>query len=278
MKRLIILSALAAVAALALTAQAAPASRPTSEAAEASAPAADQGEFRWHGAVAAGRTVEIKGISGRIEANPSSGGEVEVVAVKTARRSNPDDVHIEVVQHEGGVTVCAIYPNTDGEPSKCEPGPSHHSGTIRNDTSVEFMVRVPAGVNFKGQTVNGEVSAHDLGADVEATTVNGSIHISTAGLARARTVNGSITAVMGRAEWADELEFKTVNGGIDLTFPAGLSADFDAKTLNGQISSDFPLTVQGDYSRRHKSGTIGGGGRALRLETVNGSVQIHRAS
>ena len=281
MKRLITLSTLAAVAALALAAQAAPAPRATSEAAAADtsgAVAAEQGEFRWHGPVAAGRTVEIRGINGRIEANPAPGGEVEVVAVKTARRSNPDEVRIEVVQHDGGVTVCAIYPSGGGEPNTCETGPNHHSNVIRNDTNVEFTVRVPAGVRFAGHTVNGEVEAHDLGADVEAYTVNGSIHVSTSGVARAHTVNGSITAVMGRADWSDELEFKTVNGGIDLTFPAGLSAEFEAKTLNGQISSDFPLTVEGNYSRRHKFGTIGSGGRALRLETVNGSVQIRRAS
>lgn len=283
MKRTVTLSTLAAVAALALSAQASPASRATSQTvrARANAPGLvteEQGEFRWHGALAAGRTVEIKGVNGRVEANPASGGEVEVVAVKTARRSNPEDVRIEVVQHEGGVTICAVYPNPDGEQNTCTPGSGGHMSTRNNDTSVEFMVRVPAGVRFTGRTVNGEVEAHDLTADVEAYTVNGSIHISTTGLARAHTVNGSINAVMGRAEWTDELEFKTVNGGIDLTFPAGLSAELEAKTLNGQISTDFPLTVQGTFSRRHVSGTIGGGGRALRLETVNGSVQLRRAS
>ena len=283
MKRLNTLSTLAAVAALALPAQAALASRAPSgtvraRATHAVAPAAEQGEFRWHGPLAAGRAVEIKGVNGRIEANPASGGEVEVVAVKTARRSNPDDVRIEVVQHEGGVTICAVYPNVDGEPNTCTPGHGGHMSTRDNDTNVEFVVRVPAGVRFTGRTVNGEVEAHDLSADVEASTVNGSINITTNGLARAHTVNGSITAVMGRADWSDELEFKTVNGGIDLTFPASLSAEFEAKTLNGQISTDFPLSVQGTFSRRHKAGTIGGGGRDLRLETVNGSVQIRRAS
>ena len=83
---------------------------------------------------------------------------------------------------------------------------------------------------------------------------------------------------MGRADWEGEMEFKTVNGGIDVSFPSGLSAEVEAKTLNGEITSDFPLTVQGTFSRRHMNGTVGGGGRELRLETVNGSVQIRRAS
>ena len=124
------------------------------------------------------------------------------------------------------------------------------------------------------------VEAERLGADVDVKTVNGSINVSTAGLARAETVNGSITAVVGRADWPAGLQFKTVNGGIDLTLPASLSARVEAKTLNGEITSDFPLTVSGTFSRRRLSGTIGSGGddRKLILETVNGSVQIRRAS
>ena len=235
-------------------------------------------EFRWHEPLAAGRLIEIKGVNGGVEAEPSSGGEVEVVAVKRARRSNPDDVRIEVVHTAEGVTICAVYPNPGGEPNTCTPGRGGHNSVRDNDTSVSFTVRVPAGVRFAGRTVNGKVSADNLGADVEATTVNGSINVSTTGLARAQTVNGSINVTMGRADWQGEMEFKTVNGGINVSFPASLAADVEARTTNGDISTDFPLTVQGTFGRRHLSGSIGGGGRELRLETVNGSVQIRRAS
>src|SRR5438874_1684661 len=289
MKRAITLSvvaSVASVAALALSAQVVGArAHRASEAPRAHVVAAktlsaepEQSEFRWHGALAAGRVIEIKGVNGSVEAEPASGGEVEVLAVKRARRSNPDDVRIEVVQHGDGVTICAVYPNADGEPNTCAPGRGGHMNVRDNDTSVNFTVRVPAGVRFTGHTVNGKVSAENLSADVEAMTVNGSVNVSTTGLARAHTVNGSITATMGRADWEGEMEFKTVNGGIDVTFPSGLSAEVEAKTLNGEITSDFPLTVQGTFSRRHMTGTIGGGGRELRLETVNGSVQIRRAS
>jgi hypothetical protein len=235
-------------------------------------------EFRWHEPLAAGRLIEIKGVNGGVEAEPSSGGEVEVVAVKRARRSNPDDVRIEVVHSAEGVTICAVYPNPGGEPNTCTPGRGGHNNVRDNDTSVNFTVRVPAGVRFAGRTVNGKVSADGLSADVEATTVNGSINLSTTGLAQAHTVNGSINVTMGRADWPGEMEFKTVNGGINVSFPASLSAEVEAGTTNGDISTDFPLTVQGRFGRRHLSGTIGGGGRELRLETVNGSVQIRRAS
>ena len=48
--------------------------------------------------------------------------------------------------------------------------------------------------------------------------------------------------------------------------------------MNGEIETDFPLTVTGRISRRHLSGTIGGGGRTLELETVNGSIQLRKSS
>ena len=268
----------AALAALALG-YAVVASRTHVSAAAPRAAAQQQGnEFRWREALAAGKVLEVKGINGNVEATPSSSGEVEVVAVKSARRSNPEDVRIEVVRHSEGVTICAVYPNSGGRANTCEPGSRGHMNVRDNDTEVSFTVRVPSGVRFNGRTVNGRVEANNLTADVEATTVNGDVEVTTTGMASAKTVNGSITVAMGRADWTGDMEFKTVNGSIDISMPASLSAEVEVKTLNGSISSDFPLTVQGTFSRRHMTGTIGGGGRSLQLETVNGSVQIRRAS
>jgi hypothetical protein len=249
-------------------------------AATAPEPQRQGSEFRWREPLAAGRTIEIRGINGNVSAEPATGGEVEVEAVKRARRSDPDEVRIEVVRHAEGVLICAVYPNPGGEPNTCEVSSQNRGTHVHdNDTTVNFTVRVPAGVNFNGRTVNGGVRARDLGADVDAKSVNGDVSVSTTGLARAQTVNGSITAVLGRADWPAGIDFKTVNGSIDLTLPASLSARVEAKTLNGEITSDFPLTVTGSFSRRRLSGTIGGGGdRLLNLETVNGSVQIRRAN
>src|SRR3712207_2459610 len=172
-----------------------------------------------------------RGVNGSVSAEPAAGGEFEVVAQRRARRSDPEEVRIEVVRHPEGVLICAVYPNPGGEPNTCELN-NGRSQVRDNDTTVNFTVRVPAGVNFHGRTVNGKVDADGLGADVDAKTVNGSINVSTAGVARAQTVNGSITAAMGRADWPREVEFKTVNGGIDLTLPANFSARVEAKTLN----------------------------------------------
>lgn len=235
-------------------------------------------DFQWHGRLGAGQTIEIKGINGDIQATPSSSGEVEVAAAKTARRSNPADVRIEVVPHAGGVTICAVYPSVPGrEPNTCEPGSGGHSNTKDNDTSVHFQVRIPYGVGFLARTVNGEINADSLQGDVDAKTVNGSIKLSTSGLATANTVNGSVNVTMGRADWPTGATFKTVNGGITLTLPGVFDADLSADTLNGSITTDFPITINGEVSPRRLHGTVGNGGRELKLSTVNGSIKLLRA-
>ncbi len=239
--------------------------------------AAAQGEFHWNGKLAAGKTIEIKGVNGDINAVAGS-GDVEVTAVKHARRSDPDEVKIEVVPSDEGVTICAVYPSYGDRDNTCEAGEHGHMNTHDNDVQVNFTVHVPPGVRFAGHTVNGEVEAANLGGDVEANTVNGSIRVSTTGIAEASTVNGSITASMGRSTWTDALEFHTVNGGITLDLPAGISTEVRASTVNGDIETDFPLMVTGRLGPRRVNGTIGNGGRRLALETVNGSIRLRKAS
>lgn len=241
------------------------------------APAARGQDFHWQGKVAAGGAVEIKDVNGSIEATGSPAGEVQVTATKHGRRSDPAAVEIKVVEHPGGVTICAVYPSRGSAPNECAPGKGGRMSTHDNDVSVEFRVKVPEGVRFVGRTVNGGITATSLSADAEAYTVNGGIRVEGDGLVRAETVNGSVRASLGKADWTGELSFKSVNGQIKVALPEGTNTELYAKTVNGAISTDFPLTVQGRFSSRRLSGTIGsGGGRRLELETVNGGIELTR--
>lgn len=239
---------------------------------------ADTDRFEWKGQIAPGQAVEIKGVNGAIRAELAPGQEAEVIANKTGRRNNPADVRVEVVQHGDGVTICAVYPSTDGRANECKPGKSGRNHVNHNDVKVEFTVRVPNGVRFIGRTVNGGIDARSLTAPTEAHTVNGTVHLSTSAEAQADTVNGSITASLGPLSGAGSnsgnLKFSTVNGGISVDLPPGLNAQVHASTVNGHISSDFPLMLHGVIGRRTIDGTAGSGGRELKLSTVNGSIHL----
>jgi hypothetical protein len=257
---LLSLTGLAALAALAL--------------APAAGAAQDQA-FQWRGNLRDGQTVEIRGVLGGIEALASPDASVRVEATRRGNRSDPASVRIEVVQHAGGVTICALYPTPPGarQPNECQPGGGRNS--VRdNDVQVNFVVRVPTGVHFAGHTVNGPIKATGLAGDAQATTVNGTVEIETAGAARATSVNGGITGKLTRSQLERDAHFETVNGNIILELPAGFGAEFSGSTVSGSIDSDFPIVMTGQVSRRSLRGTIGNGGGELRVSTVNGNVRL----
>lgn len=239
--------------------------------------AAQASDFDWRGRLEPGQTVEIRGVNGEIRAEPSSDATVQVMAERHGRRSDPTTVRIEVVEHAGGVTICAVYPTPRNarQQNECRPGGGRNS-TSNNDVRVNFLVRVPAQVKFAGHTVNGDIDADGIRADVKAGTVNGDVDVRTAGFAEASTVNGSITCRLGRNAFAEDVQFETVNGSITIEMPDGLNADFRASTVNGSIDSDFQILVTGKVSRRSLHGTIGSGGPELRLSTVNGSIRLRK--
>jgi DUF4097 and DUF4098 domain-containing protein YvlB len=244
------------------------------------AAAAQDGDFRWTGRVPSGATLEIKGINGDIDAQAASGNEIEVVARKTAKRSDPEEVRIEVIEHAGGVTICAVYPtpSRSTRENECAPGDGGRMNTNNNDVTVDFTVRVPAGVRLNAGTVNGSVGARGLQSDVEANSVNGDVDVQTAGTAAGQSVNGSVQVAMGRADWEGERRAASVNGGVTVILPANANVVLHGSTVNGGIESDFPVTVRGKWGPRSMTGTIGSGGRDLEVETVNGEIEIRRGT
>jgi len=232
-------------------------------------------DFDWSGRVPSDGMLEIKGISGRIEARPASGTEARVTAEMTARRSNPSSVRVEMIESGDGLTFCAVYPTPEGKRENyCASGSEGRMSTERNDVQVDFIVHVPAGVSFVARNVNGDVIAEGLASDVRVETVNGDVEIETTGAAEASTVNGSIEAAFGVSTLRSDVEFSTVNGGITLDVPDDFNAELDAEWLNGHLDSDLPLSLRGRMGRRSARGTLGDGGARLEVSTVNGSIRI----
>ena len=254
-------------------------------------------DFRWTGQIARGKSLEIKGVNGPIKASVASGSQVEVLAHKHARRSDSASVRFDVVEHDGSVTICAVYPtpvrysgytsrnffrrfsgDDNQGPNECKPGNEGRMNVNNNDVNVDFDIRVPEGVRLLAQTINGSIDASSLKSDVDAATVNGRIRVSTTGLAWADTVNGTIDVSMGAAKWNEPLDFHTVNGGITLELPKGAAAELHADTMNGEIDSDFPIKVTSSRHRgRRIVGSIGSGGKELHISTTNGGIRLRAA-
>jgi DUF4097 and DUF4098 domain-containing protein YvlB len=232
--------------------------------------------FHWKGTLAAGKTLAIKNINGDITAEGTPGDQVEITANKSGEGA--DQVRIDVVQDSDGIAVCAIYPNSD---STCTSDGNWHSNSHgdRHQAQVNFTVHLPQNVHLAAHNVNGGVHAKNLGEIAEATSVNGSVDVTTSGWAHLSSVNGSVTGHFGRADWDDGLNISTVNGNITLALPADTSTEVEFQSVNGRLKTDLPLTIQsssGSFGPKHVRGTIGGGGRQLKLNTVNGSVNLEK--
>jgi hypothetical protein len=239
--------------------------------------------FTWSGTVQAERWVYVRNLNGSVRVEAGTGSKVEVRAEKRWRRGSPADVKITVRQVGSGggdLLVCALW----NDRSTCDEDGyhSHNDGwrgdNDRNDVQVEFVVRLPAGVKIDASTVNGGVTVDGVTSTVVARTVNGGIDArSTGGAVTARTTNGDVTVSSARLD-GDRTEFSTVNGTITVSLPASVNADVEMRTVNGRLSSDFPLTVEGTFSPRRLRATLGKGGPALRLSTVNGNIRLRKLS
>lgn len=244
----------------------------------------DSQRWNWNGTVTEGRWLYVRNLNGAIRVEPSTNGQVEVVATKRAgRRGDVDDVKITVDQraNHGDAVICAIW----NERTRCdEDGYSTNSsrdwwGNRDNtgDVSVEFVVRLPRGVRITATTVNGELEIDGVDSEVQARTVNGSIVArSNGGPVSARTTNGSLTIRTGNIG-RESLDYSTVNGQVTLEIPENSNADVELRTVNGSITTDFPLTIEGRFNNRRVRGSIGKGGPLVRLSTTNGSIRLRRA-
>ena len=227
--------------------------------------------YHWRGSVATGRAVEVLSVNGDLIAEGYDGHEVQVTATAKLDEAGPTvPVGVRTVNTDKGVTVCAVMPQSE---------PDNAAECAKGDVKVNFNVRVPRGVGVIGRTVNGHIEVQHLDADVEAYTVNGRIDISTSASAQARTVNGSITAALGKpfSEGAHR-EFSTVNGSIVLKLPARSATHVRAQTVNGRVSTAFRLRNGRADNEKLIEGAIGAGGGKLKLKTVNGSIQVDKAS
>ena len=255
----------------------------------------DTDTWKWDGRVDAGRWMQVFNVNGSVDFAPSPDNMVHLIAEKRPNgRGEMDDIHYEVVQNGGNVTICAIW----NDSSRCEDGGTSSIRRRHNDethTSVKFTVKVPRNVRVGAHSVNGGVTVRDVGAEVSANsvnggvlvrntsgpvraeTVNGGVDVSTAnGPVTAQTVNGNVDARMASLKGDDDMDFKTVNGSIAIYVPAGFDANFRFDTVSGGIDSDFPMTLSGKWGPRHASGKIGNGGRDLRASNVNGSIELRK--
>ena len=266
--------------------------------------AANAQEFKDHVSkqysVKPGSTVAVYNIWGFVKVEGYAGDKVVIEIDETIRAKDAAELERGKKEFKLGFDQNAdsVIAYT-AAPYNTRPHPYRHyddDGENRHYTvKLEYTLKVPYNVNLCVATVNeGFIEVKDVAGALKTTNVNGPITITNAkGTTDAITVNGGIT-VNYLAIPPDASNYRTVNGKLDITYPANFAANLQFKSMNGEFYTDFPDTEvlptkvvvtqnkkeNGTQYKLDKNTQIkvGAGGRLFKFETLNGNIYIKKQS
>jgi hypothetical protein len=244
-------------------------------------------------------TLFIYNISGFIKVEGYSGNKVLLEMDKTINADDDQDLEagkkeFRLAFDQGPDSIVAYI----AEPFDSRPHRNwrhNDNRDIEYDYNVDFIVKVPFGMNLNISTVNnGIISINNVSGVLHVNNVNEEIAIKNAkGTTYAHTVNGDVS-VNYLANPSGESSYYTINGNINASFQPGLSADLHFKSMNGDLFTDFPevkLLPASTTKVQEKRGEgsvyklntitairVGKGGMTFKFETLNGNVYIKKQS
>ncbi len=225
---------------------------------------------------------------------------------------------ITVKAYEGKDVIVDAKAREDGdeeEPEKKPEGGLHRipvastglsidaeGNTVRVGTdsvrrTIDLTLTVPVHTSLSLHSVNnGNITVTGVDGELDVDDVNGHVTLTNvSGSAVAHSLNGHVLATFVRVDPQKPMAFSSLNGEIDVTFPADLKATVSMRTDNGEVYSDFDIQLQatnpqpavedgrgkgGKYVVRVEKtvkGTINGGGQEILFKNFNGNIYIRKA-
>ena len=171
-----------------------------------------------------------------------------------------------------------------------------HVSTDSYARPIDLTITVPVHTSLKLSAVNdGNIMVTGVDGELDVNDVNGSVTLNNvSGSAVAHALNGRVLVTFNHIN-QKPMAFSSLNGDIDVTFPADLKANLTLKSDRGEIFSDFDVQVQASAPKqtvedgrkdggkyvvkidRAVHGTIGGGGPEMQFTNFNGSIYIRKA-
>lgn len=221
-------------------------------------------EFHKTVAIDAKGSFSLKNINGGINISSWDRNEVQIDAVKTASSTEKlRAARIEIAGSGHSVDVQTKYPDH----------------TNNNPASVEYTIHLPRGARLFGvETVNGNIHIDGPRGRIKAGTVNGKVEAwNAADELDLNSVNGEVKASLSNPG-RNPVKLNVVNGSVSISLASSANAHVKASTVHGGIHSDFPLEVEKSQYAPGATvdSTLGSGGATIELESVNGSIYLHK--
>jgi DUF4097 and DUF4098 domain-containing protein YvlB len=170
-------------------------------------------------------------------------------------------------------------------------------GAASVQRTIDLTISVPVHSSLSLHTVNdGDISVSNVDGELDVNDVNGAVTLSgVSGTAVAHALNGKVLVTFNRINPTKPMAFSSLNGDIDVTFPADLKANLVISSDRGEVYSDFEVALaarapqqtaedtrgQGGRFRvkvdKTIHGTINGGGQEVQFHNFNGNIYIRKA-
>src|SRR6267378_3839596 len=162
---------------------------------------------------------------------------------------------------------------------------------------IDVTVSVPVHTALKLRAVNdGDIVVTGVDGDLDVDDVNGSVTLNNvSGSAVAHALNGHLNATFTKVDPQKAMAFSSLNGNIDVTFPADLKANVSIRSDQGDVFSDFDVQLKAASSQavvedgrghggkyrvkidKTAHGTINGGGPEIQFRNFQGQIYIRKA-
>ena len=219
----------------------------------------------------------------------------------TVKGASVKEVTVEahVRDHDSGGkagTAHRIPINTTGLAAE-EENNEVQIGVDSTGRTVDLDITVPIRTSLILHSVNnGDIVVTGVTGELDINNVNGEVTLSdVSGSAVAHALNGKVLVNFRSVNTGKPMAFSSLNGDIDVTFPADLKAKVSIKTDRGDVYSDFDLKLASEspqpvvQEKRTKSGkyvvkidktvrgTINGGGQEIQFTNFQGDIYIRKA-
>ena len=162
---------------------------------------------------------------------------------------------------------------------------------------IEVTVSVPVHTSLKLRAVNdGDIMVTGVDGDLDVDDINGAVTLNNvSGSVVAHALNGHVYATLTRVDPQKAMAFSSLNGNIDVTFPADLKANVSIRSDQGEVYSDFDVQLKAASSQpvvedgrgrggkyrvkidKTVHGTINGGGPEIQFRNFQGQIYIRKA-
>jgi hypothetical protein len=238
------------------------------------------------------RFVKVSLLSGGITVRGGAGNEV-VVETKEKDKDGKSEDGGKMPKRAQGMkrikpTGSGIVVEEENNVVTVSTGVSEHS--------VNLLIQVPVNTSLKLNAIDdGDILVENVDGEIEVNNVDGDVKLNkVSGTVVAHTVDGDLTVSLLKVNPGKAMSFSSLDGDIDVTFPADLKSSVKVHTNNGEIYSDFEVqppaartpVVKDERGKGGKfsvqvdkgvAGNINGGGPEVVFKTFDGDIYIRKA-